>query len=199
MNVQLDTRRHLPGVSSAGTIIRFVETALVGAWLIESVPARDPRGSFTRTFCMREFAANGLETTFSQQSTSHSAARGTLRGMHYQRIPHAEVKVVSCRKGAIWDVIIDLRSSSPTYRRWQGFELAAKDHRRLYIPAGFAHGFQSLSDDTEVDYLISEFYEPAVATGVRYDDPAFAIEWPLPVSVISEKDRTWPDFAKAPF
>jgi dTDP-4-dehydrorhamnose 3,5-epimerase len=148
---------------------------------------------------MREFAAHGLETTFAQQSTSRSVARGTLRGMHYQRIPYAEVKVVSCRKGAIWDVIIDLRSSSPTYRRWLGFDLTAEDHRRLYIPAGFAHGFQSLSDDTEVDYLISEFYQPPAAAGVRYDDPAFAIEWPLPVSIISEKDRTWPDLADAPF
>jgi dTDP-4-dehydrorhamnose 3,5-epimerase len=179
--------------------MRFVETALEGAWLIDAVPAGDSRGSFARTFCMREFSAHGLDTTFVQHSTSYSATRGTLRGMHYQRTPHAEVKVVSCRKGAMWDVIIDIRSGSPTYRRWQAFQLTAENHLRLYIPVGFAHGFQSLCDDTEVDYLISEFYEPAAAEGVRYDDPAFAIEWPLEVSVISEKDRAWPDFADSPF
>jgi dTDP-4-dehydrorhamnose 3,5-epimerase len=179
--------------------MHFAESFLAGAWLIGSVPARDSRGSFTRTFCLQEFAEHGLETRFAQQSTSHSAARGTLRGLHYQRAPHTEVKVVSCRRGKIWDVIVDLRSSSPTYRRWQSFELTAGDHRRLYIPMGFAHGFQSLSDDTEVDYLISAFYEPAAAAGVRYDDPAFAITWPLPVSAISDKDRTWPDLVEGPF
>ena len=174
--------------------MRFEETKLCGAWLIEAEPAHDERGFFARTFCAREYGERGLTTQFVQNSTSHSNARGTLRGMHFQRAPHAEVKVVSCLKGALWDVIIDLRPESPTYRRWQGFELSAANQRQLYIPAGFAHGFQTLCDDTRAGYLISAFYVPQAAAGVRYDDPAFGIDWPLPASVISEKDRSWPDF-----
>jgi dTDP-4-dehydrorhamnose 3,5-epimerase len=118
--------------------------------------------------------------------------------MHFQSAPHGEVKVVSCLKGAIWDVIIDLRPGSPTYRGWQGFDLAAENRRQIYVPEGFAHGFQTLCDDTEVGYLISSFYAPRAASGVRCDDPAFAIEWPLPLTVISEKDKTWPDFSDPP-
>lgn len=175
--------------------MRFEATRLSGAWLIEPVPARDQRGSFARTFCVREFAAHGLITRFVQNSTSQSAARGTLRGMHFQRAPHGETKVVSCLKGAVFDVIIDLRPDSPSYCRWQGFDLTARNHRQLYVPEGFAHGFQTLCADSEVGYLISAFYEPAAASGVRHDDPAFAIEWPLPVSCISDKDRSWPDFS----
>jgi dTDP-4-dehydrorhamnose 3,5-epimerase len=176
--------------------MHFDQAQLQGAWLIEPVPARDHRGFFARTFCVREYAEHGLTTQFVQHSTSQSRTRGTLRGMHFQRAPHGEVKVVRCLKGAIWDVIIDLRPQSPTYRRWQGFELSADNHRQLYVPEGFAHGFQTLADDTEVGYLISAFYAPQAAGGVRYDDPAFAIEWPLAVSEISEKDRTWPDFSE---
>jgi dTDP-4-dehydrorhamnose 3,5-epimerase len=175
--------------------MNFAETEMLGAWLIDSTPLRDTRGFFARTFCMREFAEHGLETIFVQHSISYSAIRGTLRGMHFQRAPHGEAKLVSCRKGAIWDVIIDLRSVSPTYRRWRGFELVAGDHRQLYVPPGFAHGFQTLCDDTEVGYLISEYYEPPAAGGVRYDDPAFAVAWPLAPTVISEKDEAWPAFA----
>lgn len=178
--------------------MRFQETRLCGAWLIEPEPQRDERGFFARTFCAREYAERSLATRFVQNSTSHSVARGTLRGMHFQRAPHGEVKVVSCLRGAIWDVIVDLRPESPTYRRWQGFELTGENRSQLYVPAGFAHGFQTLRDDTEVGYLISAFYAPAAATGVRYDDPAFAIDWPLPVASISEKDRAWPDFAEPP-
>ena len=174
--------------------MRFEATELEGAWLIGLDPASDQRGFFARTFCAREFAEQGLETAFVQHSTSFSTTRGTLRGMHFQHKPADEVKVVSCVRGAIYDVIVDLRKHSPTYRRWQGFELSADNRRRLYIPAGYAHGFQTLSDDAEVEYLISEFYAPGSATGVRYDDPAFAISWPLPVTVISEKDRAWPDY-----
>jgi dTDP-4-dehydrorhamnose 3,5-epimerase len=174
--------------------MRFEETNLCGAWLIEPAPAHDERGFFARTFCAREYGERGLTTQFVQNSTSHSNARGTLRGMHFQRAPHAEVKVVSCLKGALWDVIIDLRPESPTYRRWQGFELSAANQRQLYVPAGFAHGFQTLCDDTRAGYLISAFYVPQAAAGIRYDDPAFGIDWPLPASVISEKDRSWPDF-----
>jgi dTDP-4-dehydrorhamnose 3,5-epimerase len=177
--------------------LRFIETDLRDAWLIKPQPVEDKRGSFTRTFCQREFAEHGLHTVFVQHSCSRSPVRGTVRGMHFQRAPHAEVKLVSCRRGAIWDVIIDLRPESPTYCRWQGFELTAEDNCQLYIPAGFAHGFQSLSPDAEVSYLISAFYTPAAAGGVRYDDPAFHIDWPLPVAAISDKDRSWPDFAPA--
>jgi dTDP-4-dehydrorhamnose 3,5-epimerase len=176
--------------------MRFHETELCGAWLIEPMPHHDDRGFFARTFCVREYAERGLATSFVQNSTSHSVARATLRGMHYQRAPHGEIKVVSCLKGAIWDVIIDLRPESPSYRRWQGFELTGENRSQLYVPAGFAHGFQTLRDDTEVGYLISAFYAPAAATGVRYDDPAFAIDWPLSVVSISEKDRAWPDFSE---
>jgi dTDP-4-dehydrorhamnose 3,5-epimerase len=175
--------------------MRFEQTNLCDAWLIEAVPMHDQRGFFARTFCVREYAELGLTTQFVQHSTSHSTAKGTLRGMHFQRAPHGEVKVVRCLQGAIWDVIIDLRPRSPTYRRWQGFELTAQNHRQLYVPEGFAHGFQTLCDDTQVSYLISASYAPQAADGVRHDDAEFAISWPLPVTEISDKDRTWPDFA----
>ena len=177
--------------------MRFHETKLRDAWLIEPEPVRDERGFFARTFCVREFAERGLVTDFVQHSVSQTKAKGTVRGMHFQRPPHAEVKLVSCAKGALLDVIIDLRPNSPTYRQWQGFELTPDNRRRLYVPEGFAHGFQTLTDDTETAYLISAFYAPEAASGVRHDDPAFAIDWPLPVTVISEKDRSWPAFAEA--
>ncbi|CAN1725039.1 dTDP-4-dehydrorhamnose 3,5-epimerase [Hyphomicrobium sp. 1Nfss2.1] len=170
------------------------DTELADAKLIELQPHGDERGFFARTFCEREFAAHGLETSFVQHSTSFSATRGTLRGMHFQRGAAAEVKVVSCVRGAIYDVIIDLRAGR-NQGRWQGFELTADNRNRLYIPKGFAHGFQTLTDDVEVSYLISEFYAPDTASGVRYDDPAFAIRWPLAVTTLSEKDKSWPDFA----
>jgi dTDP-4-dehydrorhamnose 3,5-epimerase len=173
----------------------FTKTDLEGAWLVEPTPARDPRGWFARTFCEREFATHGLETRFVQHSTSHNVQRGTLRGMHFQTAPHAEVKLVRCLKGTILDVIIDLNPASPTFRRWQGFELSAANMRQLYIPQGFAHGFQTLEADCEIGYLISDFYTPEAASGVRWNDPAFAIDWPLPVTVMSDKDRAWPDYA----
>jgi dTDP-4-dehydrorhamnose 3,5-epimerase len=179
--------------------MRFSEVRLPGAWLLAPVPVSDARGFFARTFCVQEYADRRLETRFVQHSTSYSAKRGTLRGMHFQIPPHSEVKVVRCIKGAILDVIVDLRSASPTFRLWQGFELTAENRHQLYIPAGFAHGFQALCDQTEVAYLISEFYAPAAARGFRYDDSAFSIEWPLPVTAISEKDRTWPDLRVSPF
>jgi dTDP-4-dehydrorhamnose 3,5-epimerase len=174
--------------------MRFQETGLPGAQLIELEPVRDQRGYFQRTFCRHEFAARGMVESFVQHSTSHSGTKATLRGMHFQRAPYGEAKVVSCLQGAIWDVIVDLRTDSPTFRRWYGVELSPESHRQLYVPRGFAHGFQTLCDDAVVAYLISEFYTPSAAAGVRYNDPAFAIAWPLPVSVISEKDRSWPDF-----
>ena len=172
----------------------FTKSQLEGAWLVDPEPIRDSRGWFARTFCEREFGAHGLETRFVQHSTSQNASRGTLRGMHFQTAPHAEIKLVRCLKGAIYDVIIDLKPGSPTYRQWRGVELSAANMRQLYIPKGFAHGFQTLEDECEIGYLISEFYAPEASTGVRFDDPAFAIEWPLPVSVMSDKDKAWADF-----
>lgn len=172
--------------------MRFTSTSLDGVMLIEPEPARDARGFFARTFCVREFGAQGLETSFVQHSLSFNAERGTLRGMHFQREPHGEVKVVTCVKGAIRDVLLDLRPGSPTCGRWEGFDLTAENRRSLYVPKGVAHGFQTLEPATEVSYLISAFHEPDAASGVRYDDAAFGIAWPLPVSVISDKDLAWP-------
>jgi dTDP-4-dehydrorhamnose 3,5-epimerase len=175
--------------------MQFQPTDLKDAWLIQLEPAHDNRGSFARTFCADEFAARGLETAYPQHSVSLSSRQGTVRGMHYQNEPHGEVKLVRCVTGAVWDVIIDLRRDSPTYRRWQAFELSEANNRELYIPKGFAHGFQALSDDAQVSYLISARYAPEFARGIRHDDTAFNIAWPLPVSAISEKDKHWPDFA----
>lgn len=174
--------------------MKFTESDIPGAWLIEPEPVRDSRGAFARVFCEKEFAAHGLEIRYPQHSVSHNVTRGTLRGLHYQEAPHAEIKVVSCIRGAIFDVCVDLRPDSPTFRQWRGVELSAENRRLFYMPVGCAHGFQTLTDDAEAHYLISEFYAPEAARGVRYDDPAFAVDWPLPVGVISDKDRSWPDF-----
>ncbi len=174
--------------------MRFLPTNLEGTMLLEMEPLRDQRGFFARTFCEREFVQHGLETRFVQHSVSRTSLKASIRGMHFQKGAAAEVKVVSCKRGAILDVIIDLRQNSSTFGRWQGFELTAEAHNSLYIPKGFAHGFQTLTDDVEVNYLISTFYVPEAAAGYRYNDPAFRIEWPLLVSVISDKDRSWPDF-----
>ena len=175
--------------------MQFEQTTLKDAWLIALDPARDSRGYFARTFSVDEFAAQGLEANFPQHSISFNARSGTVRGMHFQRAPHSEVKLVRCAKGAIWDVIIDIRPTSPSFARWQGFYLTEENGRQLYIPKGFAHGFQTLSKDVIVNYLISEPYVPQSAAGVRHNDTTFNITWPLPVSVISNKDLQWPDFA----
>lgn len=172
----------------------FTETDLKGAFVIDPEPNRDPRGWFARTFCEREFGAHGLETRFVQHSTSQNVQKGTLRGMHFQHAPHAEVKLVRCLKGAIYDLIIDLRPDSPTFKQARGYELTEENVRQLYIPKGFAHGFQTLTDNCEIGYLISEFYAPAAASGVRWDDPAFSIDWPMPPTVLSDRDKAWPDF-----
>jgi dTDP-4-dehydrorhamnose 3,5-epimerase len=174
--------------------MKFHTARLAGVVVVELEPARDERGYFARTFCAREFASAGLATNFVQQSYSLTHATGTLRGMHFQRAPHAEVKLVRCLSGAIYDVLIDLRPTSPTYRQWESFELTERNGRQLYIPAGLAHGFQTLAPSTCVGYMMDEFYAPASAAGVRYDDPAFRIEWPLPVTLVSERDRSWPDY-----
>ncbi len=174
----------------------FKETILKGAYIIEPEAAEDERGFFARTFCSDEFAQHGLNIKVAQCSISSNARRGTLRGMHYQANPHAEAKLVMCVRGAIFDVIIDLRPSSGTYCSWAGFELSEKNNWLLYVPEGFAHGFQTLEDHTVVYYQISEFYAPQSAGGVRWNDPAFGIEWPLADLIISEKDRLLPDYKR---
>lgn len=170
----------------------FRETALKDAWLIDIEPRGDDRGMFARTFCRDEFAAHGLLTDFVQQNMSVSAQAGTIRGMHYQRAPYTEAKLVRCVRGRILDVIVDLRSGSPTYLKHEGFELSATNRRQLYVPPGFAHSFQTLVDDIEVSYLVTAAYTPSAEGGLRYSDPLLAIEWPLPVSTISDKDAAWP-------
>jgi dTDP-4-dehydrorhamnose 3,5-epimerase len=174
--------------------MRFNPTSFPDVWLIELEPASDNRGFFARTFCVEEFAARALETSYLQHSVSFSSRKGTVRGMHYQREPHGEVKLVRCISGAIWDVVVDIRPESVTYLSWQGFELSSANRYQLYIPQGFAHGFQTLTDNVEVNYLISEPYSPQCATGIRYNDPLFGITWPLPVSEMSAKDMQWADF-----
>ena len=174
----------------------FTATRLEGAWLLDLEPRRDERGFFARTWCRRELAARGLDAAIAQESLSFNRRRGTLRGLHFQLPPHEETKIVHCPRGAIFDVIVDLRPASPTYRQWQGFELTAENHRAVYVPKGFAHGFQTLTDDAEIAYRISAFYAPDAAAGCRYDDPAFGIDWPLPVSAIAERDLEWPAFGR---
>jgi dTDP-4-dehydrorhamnose 3,5-epimerase len=172
----------------------FEAINLEGAWLVHPEPMQDSRGYFVRTFCINEFNEHGLETHFPQHSVSSSLRKGTVRGMHFQRAPHGEVKLVRCLSGAIWDVIIDIRPESPTFRQWRGFELSGENGLQLYIPKGFSHGFQTLQDDTRVNYLISEFHLPGAADGMRYNEPAFDVKWPLPVTTIADKDLNWPDF-----
>jgi dTDP-4-dehydrorhamnose 3,5-epimerase len=173
--------------------MKFHPTTLNDCWLIELEPVQDERGFFARTFCAREFSARGLRANFPQHSVSMTAKSGTVRGMHIQRDPHGEAKLVRCVRGRIWDAVVDMRSNSPTFGHWQGFELSTENKNQLYIPEGFAHGYQTLTDDVEVSYLISNFHVPEAAFGIRHDDPAVQIAWPLPISVISEKDRSWPD------
>lgn len=175
----------------------FTETGLSGAVIVDVEQHVDERGFFARSWCTREFADRGLSPSVVQCNVSGNTAKGTLRGMHYQVAPHAEIKLVRCTKGAIYDVIIDLRQWSPTYLQHVGVELTADNHRALYIPEGFAHGFMTLQDNSEVFYQMSAFYEPSAARGVRWNDPTFRIDWPLPVSVISTRDREYPDFKPA--
>ena len=170
----------------------FNETALPGAYLIDLNGFKDERGEFARAFCREEFAAQGLVPDYVQGNVSLNPYKGTLRGMHFQLGDDAEVKLIRCVRGAILDVIIDLRPHSPTYRKWIGVELSPKKLQMLYVPKDFAHGFQTLQDDTEVNYLVSAPYAPKAARGVRYDDPAIGIRWPLPVSKVSQADSSWP-------
>lgn len=172
--------------------MRFTETGIPGAFILDLEPHADARGFFARTFCAREFAEHGLITTFSQSNTSFNHRRGTLRGMHYQDQRAPEAKLVRCLTGAISDVIVDMRPDSPTFLRHVAVELSASNRRQLYIPELCAAGYQTLADDTEVAYHVSEFYAPGAERGLRHDDPRLGITWPLPVSEISTKDTAWP-------
>jgi dTDP-4-dehydrorhamnose 3,5-epimerase len=172
--------------------MRFSETPLGGAYLIELDRVEDERGFFARSYCADELAAQGLTAAMSQCSLSFNAKAGTLRGMHFQAPPHEETKLVRCTAGAVLDVIVDIRAESPTYRQWYGTELSASNHRSLYIPEGFAHGFMSLADDTEVLYMISVPYAPGFGRGLRWNDPAIGIHWPREPAVISTRDAEYP-------
>lgn len=174
----------------------FQETPLSGAYVIEPEPVVDERGSFARMWCRREFEARGMEIGIAQCSASFNPRKGTLRGMHYQVEPFAEVKIVRCTRGALHDVIIDLRAGSPTFTRHFAVVLTADNHKMIYVPRGFAHGFQTLEDRTEVFYQMSEVHSPAQTRGVRWDDPLFAIHWPDADRTIAERDRSYPDFCR---
>lgn len=177
--------------------MKFHPTPLPGAFLIELERRGDDRGFFARLFCEKEFADAGLESHFVQANNALSTAKGTLRGMHYQLGDAAEVKVVRCIRGALWDAIIDMRPESPTFGKWFGAELNEDNRLMMYVPRGFAHGLITLRDDTEALYLVSNFYAPEAERGVRWDDPRFGIEWPLAPTEISPKDAAWRDFDPA--
>lgn len=172
----------------------FTETSLSGVWVVEPEKLQDERGFFARVWCQQEMEAHGLSAALVQCNVSFNYQKGTLRGLHYQVSPYAEVKLVRCTRGALYDVVVDLRAESPTFKRWIAFELTANNYKMLYIPIGCAHGFQTLMDNTEVFYQMSEFYHPECARGVRWNDPTFGVMWPLDTKIISEKDQCYPDF-----
>ena len=174
--------------------MNFTEIGLAGAYVIDLNQLRDERGFFARGYCSKEFEAQGLASRVVQSNVSFNLKKATLRGMHYQVTPYEETKLVRCTRGAIYDVIIDLRPQSKTFQKWFGVELTEDNYRMLYVPEGFAHGFETLADRSEVVYHVSEFYTPNAEQGIRYNEPAFGIRWPLEVQVISEKDKNWPDF-----
>lgn len=172
--------------------MKFIATPLAGLYIVEIEPIVDERGFFARSFCVREFQALGLEAAVAQCNISFNEKRGTLRGLHFQAPPNDEAKLVRCSRGAIYDVAVDIRPDSRTYLKWYAAELTPDNRRMLFIPHGFAHGFQTLVDGTEAFYLMSEFYHPQSARGLRWDDPAFAITWPIENPIISDKDRSYP-------
>jgi dTDP-4-dehydrorhamnose 3,5-epimerase len=169
----------------------FTETSIPGAYCIDLEPLKDNRGFFARTWCTKEFREHDLNPNLVQCNLSYNAKRGTLRGMHYQRTPYEEAKLISCIIGTIYDMILDLRQHSPAFGRWQAVELSAANHRMLYIPEGVAHGFQTLQDDSSVFYQMSGFYHPESTCGVRWDDPSFCMEWPITDKIMSAKDQTY--------
>lgn len=172
----------------------FNETELPGVYVVDVETIGDRRGHFARAFCAGEFEKHGLEPRVAQCNLSYNHAKGTLRGLHFQKAPHEETKLVRCTRGAIFDVAVDLRPDSPTFKKWTGVELSAENSRMLYVPAGFAHGYLTLTNGAEVFYMVSQFYAPASEGGYRWDDPAFGIDWPAPVEVVSDKDAAHPDF-----
>ena len=174
----------------------FSSTKLKDAYLINIEPLNDERGFFARSWCKKEFEMHGLNSGIAQANIAFSTTRATLRGLHYQLAPYEETKLVRCTRGAIYDVIVDLRRDSPTYKKWLGVELTAENHLMLYVPEGFAHGYLTLADNTEICYQASLTYARAYARGVRYDDQAFGISWPLPVDVISDTDQGWPPYTE---
>jgi dTDP-4-dehydrorhamnose 3,5-epimerase len=176
--------------------VRFTTTSVDGVVLVEVDRITDDRGFFARVWCRDEFAQHGLKVEWAQANVGRSIRAGTLRGMHYQRDPHAEAKLVRCTRGAVYDVALDLRPASPTHLRWVGVTLSANEHTMLYIPEGCAHGYQTLVDDSEIVYFTSKPYAREAATGSRYDDPAFGIQWPVEVEVISEQDAGWDLWAR---
>lgn len=173
--------------------MKIAPLRLSGAAIIDLQRRGDDRGFFARTFCADTFRSHGLPGSFVQANMSWSAKAGTLRGLHYQQAPHAEDKLIRCVRGAVFDVLVDLRSDSPTFLEWEGVELTAENRRQVLIPKGFAHGFQTLVDDTEVAYQVSAPYAPEAEAGLRWDDPALRIDWPMTPSELSDKDRNWPD------
>jgi dTDP-4-dehydrorhamnose 3,5-epimerase len=177
--------------------MKFSKTSLAGLWVIDLELREDERGFLARTFCENEFSANGLNTRWPQCNLTLTKSRGMIRGMHFQLSPRAEIKLVRCAAGAIFDVAVDVRPNSPTFGKWEGFELNSQNRRMLYIPGGFAHGFQCLADNSEVFYQMSEFFFPDLARGVRWNDPALEIKWPLPDPTLSERDKNLPLLADA--
>ena len=176
--------------------MKFVPLPMQGAYVIEPEPIADERGLFARTFCREEFAKIGLNPNLVQCNISFNKRKGTLRGMHYQIKPHEETKLVRCTNGSIYDVIIDLRPDSSTFKNWVGVELSAENRKSIYVPEGFAHGFLTLSDESEVFYQMSEFFHSKCVAGVRWDDTAFSILWPATASVVSDRDRSYLDFGR---
>ena len=174
--------------------MKFTETKLKGVFVVEIEKLTDDRGFFARSWCRKEFEAHGLTSRLVQANVSFNRSRGTLRGLHYQIAPHQECKLIRCTRGAIYDVIIDLRAESPTYKQWVAVDLTADNYRMLFVPEDFAHGFITLTDNTEITYQVSQFYTPGSEKGIRFNDPTFNIQLPLDVSVISDKDCGWPDF-----
>lgn len=176
----------------------FTETSIAGAYLVDMERMRDERGFFARAWSAEEFAEMGLEADFPVVNFSASERKGTIRGLHYQKAPHADAKFVRCVKGSLFDVVVDLRPESPTFRQWAGFEIRASEHRAIYVPAGCAHGVQTLEDHTEMLYMVSASYRPGAEGGIRWNDPFFGIEWPYcSERIVSDKDQLWPDYDPA--
>ncbi len=172
--------------------MRFTTTPLAGAWVIDSDPHKDDRGWFMRVWCAEEFSEHGIEFKPVQANMGLSLHKGTIRGLHFQKAPALEAKLIRCTRGSIFDVAIDIRPESSTYGKWYGIELSSENNRMLYVPEGYAHGYQTLQDSTEIYYLTSQYYTPKLSFGVRFNDPLFCIKWPLAVTMVSEQDRNWP-------